>query len=358
MKTCVLHIGKYYEPYLGGMESFTYSLYKELEKKIDLKVISYNTIRKTEILNEKYKKVIKISNLFKFRSQPISISLFFWLKKLLKEVDIVHVHHPNPLVEFYLLPLLKNKKLIVTYHTDIVRQKFLKKLYSPFLYKFLDKSSHIIATSPNYVKSSKILQKYKKKVVVIPLGLALDEIRKNKIKDNLDLKKKYGDYILYVGRLVYYKGVEYLIKSARYIKNNILIIGTGPLEKKLKKIAPKNVIFLGKVPYLELYYQNCKLFVLPSSERTEAFGMVILEAMSFGKPIISTELGTGTSFININGKTGFVVKPKDEKELAKAINKILCDENLYKKFCKNSLYRVKEFDIKKIADSYLRLYYE
>jgi len=170
---------------------------------------------------------------------------------------------------------------------------------------------------------------------------------------------------LFVGRLCYFKGLEYLIEAMQYVNGKLLIIGTGPEEQNLKAKVNKDnlnwkIIFLGNISNNDLpsYYDACDLFVLPSSHRSEAFGTVIIEAMASGKAVISTELGTGTSFVNVNGKTGIVVPPRNAKLLADAINSLLADEQLRKKYELNAKRRSEEFSSEHLVEKITNLYTE
>jgi rhamnosyl/mannosyltransferase len=355
----ILHIGKYYEPHLGGTEHFTHSLYHELKKDVKIVVLCYNTKPKTEIINDNGIKVVKVATYGKIRSQPVAFGLTRWIKELSKDVDIINLHFPNPLAEIALLRTNINKKIIVTYHMDIVRQKILGKLYNPIMDKILKKSDVIIATSPNYAKTSKNLIKFKDKVKIIPLGINVNTITHRVKKTGVErIMKRYKKNIsLCIGRLIYYKGTKYLVDAFKSIDGTLLVIGTGPLEKELKKNAPSNVHFLGKIADLNPYYAACDVFVFPSSERTEAFGMVQLEAMSFSKPLISTNLGTGTSFVNLNGKTGIVVKPKNSMALKKAVETLFYDKRLREKYGREANKRLmKYFTMDKVAKEYLKVY--
>lgn len=352
----VLHIGKYYEPHLGGIEHFTHNLYHKLKKNVKVTVLCYNTKPKTEIINDKGIKVVKVATYGKFRSQPIAFGMSKWIKELSKDVDIINIHFPNPLAEMALLKSKTDKRIIITYHADIVKQKLLVKFYTPIMNEVLEKAETIIVTSPDYAKTSKTLQKFKNKIKIIPLGIDIDE----KV-DNVEvekIRKKYGKNIaLCVGRLIYYKGTKYAVDAFKNIDGTLLVIGTGPLEKDLKKNAPSNVYFLGKIADLNPYYAACDVFVFPSSERTEAFGMVQLGAMNFSKPLICTNLGTGTSFVNINGKTGIVVKPKDSNALKNAVKKLFSDSKLRKKYGEEAHKRlVNYFTMDKITKEYLKVY--
>jgi rhamnosyl/mannosyltransferase len=181
----------------------------------------------------------------------------------------------------------------------------------------------------------------------------------------LKIRQEIGTpFVLFIGRLINYKGLRYLITAMKGVKAKLVIIGEGPLEYELRTLAynldlEDRVIFL-KVPYFEplgSYIDACDLFVLPSVMRSEAFGLVLLEAMACRKPVVTTELGTGTSFVCLNGVTGIVVPPKDPKALEEAINKILNNPNLAKKFGESGRRRVEEeFGLEKMGDAFLDLY--
>jgi glycosyltransferase involved in cell wall biosynthesis len=215
----------------------------------------------------------------------------------------------------------------------------------------LKKAKKIFVSNPNLIESSNHLRKFKEKCVVIPFGVDLEKFKLNEeIKKEVeDIKKRYKPpIILSIGRYVYYKGFEYLIEAAKNVKAKFLIIGEGALKEKyeniIKKLNLEDKVFL--IPHVENlipYYYACDLFVLPSIALSEAFGIVLLEAMVCGRPLISTEVGTGTSFINQDGITGFVIEPKNSKILSEKINAILENEKLKEKFSQNSLRRAQEF---------------
>ncbi len=169
-----------------------------------------------------------------------------------------------------------------------------------------------------------------------------------------------------IGRLVYYKGFEYLIESGQYVKDDvvIVIVGGGSLYERLKNMVKRlnlenKVHLAGRVEDVYSYIKNAGVFCLPSVERAEAFGLVLVEALYFGKPLITTAVeGSGMNYINQNGITGLVVPPRDAKALADAINKILSDSALYERFSKNALERFKEFEITSIGDKIISLYKE
>ena len=359
----VLHIGKYYEPNLGGIENHMYNLCHELKKDIKVTALVYNTTNRTEIYTDRGVKVYKIATLAKFRSQPLALQMKKFVKELSEDADIIHIHTPNPLAEYALVTSNINKPIVVSYHSDIVKQKLLLKAYMPYGLKLLDKADAIIAGSRKYANSSSILKRYRNKLRIIPLGIDPNISKHFSNEDVLKIKHKYGDKIvLFAGRLIYYKGVEYLIEAFRECQEySLLIIGTGDLEnkliKKVKDLNLKNVYFLGKVKNLIPYYQACDIFVLPSIERSESFGVVQLEAMACNRAVICTEINTGTSFVNKNKETGFVIKPQNSSELTKAIKFLFNHPTIRIQYGKNARKRVlKFFTIKNNTKENLKVY--
>ncbi|MGB9675010.1 MAG: glycosyltransferase, partial [Candidatus Nanoarchaeia archaeon] len=303
----------------------------------------------------------------KFASAPLSMDFIKCFKKLVKKYDLIHIHSPNPVAE--ILSIFSSKPIIVHWHSDIVKQKILYMFYKPFQQVFLKKARKIICTSPQYLESSKQITNYKEKAIIIPSGLNPKRLTYNVSNTEfLKLKEKIKDkkIVLSVGRLVYYKGFKYLIKSAKFLPDDVVVVigGSGPLYNELKKLVEKldlkDKIFLtGKIKDTGIFIKNCDVFCLPSIERAEAFGLVLVEALYYGKPLVTTEVyGSGMSYINKNGETGFVVPSKNPKALAEAIIKILSNKKLYQKFSKNALKRFKEFKISSIGNKIINLYKE
>lgn len=243
-----------------------------------------------------------------------------------KSADILHLHFPWPFGDLCYLLAGRGRPMIVTYHSDIVRQRMLGFVYWPLMELFLKRADRIVATSPVYAVSSPILRKYSDKVEVIPLGISESNYPRPTWESIELLYKNYGDgFMLFIGALRYYKGLEYLVRAAPGLPFPILIAGKGPEEKKLKQLArslgANNVQFLGhvneekKMGLLHL----CRAVVFPSHLRSEAFGITLLEGMMAGKPLISCDVGTGTSYVNLDGKTGHVIPPSDIQSLRKAM---------------------------------------
>ncbi len=366
----VLHLTKYCPPYKGGIETFTFDLVKELNNLgVGADILCFN--KESKILEFNKFKIFKSKVNFKINTAPISFKYTSFFFKIYKNYDIIHLHSPNPLGE--LISLFAKKPIVIHWHSDVVRKNF---LYIPYRFlqkKVLSKASFVIVTSPNYLKASEILQEFRKKCKVIPLGISFSRLENsatNKlgVEDSILEKvlKENKKIVLSIGRLVEYKGFEYLIKAAKYISNDaiILIIGNGPLYNSLRKLINKyrlnnKVFILTNVEDITPYLKTSYVFCLPSISRAEAFGLVLLEAMYYGKPLITSHIpGSGMVFVNQKGKTGLTVPPKNPKLLAKAINSLLNSPDSYKRYKLNCLKTIKNFDIKSVATQIVQLYEE
>ncbi len=322
----------FYPPVIGGIESHINVLSKGLiEQGVDVEILVSNTRPTLERKVVHGIKVTKAPEFGRYSSTPINPSLPKLIRELSADVDLLHFHIPNPAaVCAYGVSGLK-KPFVVTYHSDIVRQAKLKKIYWPFQKAFLEKADAIIATSPNYIESSNVLQRFKKKCIVVPIGI--DTKRFDSTDDafiNMLLRQYGNRLVLFIGKFRYYKGLSVLIDAMRYVEGNLVIIGDGPLRKsmtdQIKVYGLENKIrLLGELPNdnVTAFLKACKVFVLPSVLRSEAYGIVLAEAMVCGKPVVSTELGTGTSYVNLHKKTGLVIPPNNSKILATAITYLI-----------------------------------
>ena len=366
----VLQLGKYYPPDTGGIETVMYDITECLNKRgIKSDVLCSNkTYDYQEDIVNNYK-VIRTKSFGKYFSTSITPQMIFKLRRIVNEYDIIHIHLPDPMANLALFfANVRNQKIIIHWHSDIIKQKYLLKLYEPLQKWLLKKADSIIATTPKYIVESKYLRKFKNKCISIPIGIN-DERLKYDIQKVKEIRNKYQNkkIIFSLGRLVYYKGFEYLIKSANYLSDDyiILIGGSGPLKNELNNIIIKNnlgnkVKLLGRVEDDELgsYYEACNLFCLPSIEKSEAFGIVQIEAMSFAKPVVATKIeGSGVDWVNEDNVSGVNVNVKDSKALAEAFELINSDINSYNGYCKNARERFNTlFKREKMVDKIIKLY--
>lgn len=364
----ILQINKLYYPWIGGIETVVRQLADGLNiaKKVQVSVLAVNEKNTKEKVLSRIIDGVKVTKTrlnFFFGAQPISLGFFKELKK--QQADIYHFHFPDSWSILAALWARPQGKMVLTYHSDIVRQKILRLLFLPFLLVFLKKVNVIVATSPNLVNSSLILKFFRKKVVVIPL--AIEPMQYTVSKPVLNkMREQYGtDFILAIGRLVPYKGFTHLIEAMKYLHaERLIIVGDGFLGKQLKAQIIKNnlqqcVKIISFLDFAEIkaLYQLCKIFVLPSIGKNEAFGIVQMEAMYFNKPVVSTDLPTGVTYINRDKQTGLVVKRKSGVALAAAIKELSNNKQLYNKISRhNKSYILNNFIQNKMITAYLALY--
>lgn len=363
----VLQVNKLYYPHIGGVENHVRDLAVGIKDWVDVRVLVANTspIGRTETIDSV--EVTKAASLGRFRSAPLVPTFGLWLKRL--RSDIYHFHFPFPTGELAYLWARPPGKLVVTYHSDIIRQKLLLRAYTPYLRKFLASADRIIASSPNMIEHSPFLQNLKEKCTVIPFGIDLKKFELTPdIKEKINqLRMKYGPrMVFFLGRFIYYKGLEYLIVAMKEVDANLVIAGSGPLEQELKKMVAEsglkrkvNFVREPRDEDIAAYFHACDVFVLPSVERSEAFGIVQLEAQACRKPVVSTNLTTGVPFVNLDEETGLVVIPRSSTALADAINRLLEDDQLRMKLGAQAQARVeKEFTRELMAERVLKLYEE
>ena len=266
---------------------------------------------------------------FEIASTGFSVEAVPRLAKLVRNFDIVHYHFPWPFMDITHFLAGVRIPSIVTYHSDIVRQKSLLKLYQPLQRRFLKSVDCIIATSPNYLASSAVLEQHRDKVKVVTYGL--DKRIYPAPSDQLlaQWRTRLGErFFLFVGVLRYYKGLHILLEAAQGTEYPIVIVGAGPIEQDLKeqarKLGVRNVTFLGALPEEDkvALLHLCYAVVFPSHLRSEAFGISLLEGAMYGKPMISSEIGTGTSYINIHNETGLVVPPSNPDAFREAMHRL------------------------------------
>jgi rhamnosyl/mannosyltransferase len=301
---------------------------------------------------------------FQIASTGFSASAFLRFSQLAKNADLIHYHFPWPFMDVVHFATRVNKPTVVTYHSDIVRQKNLLKLYRPLKRRFLTSVDRIVATSPNYLATSEVLAHYANKVSVIPIGLDKSSYPQPAPERLAYWKDQFGErFFLFVGVIRYYKGLHILLEASQGTDYPIVIVGAGPIEQELKDQAAtlelRNVHFLGrlddedKVALLTLCYG----VVFPSHLRSEAFGISLLEGAMFGKPMISSEIGTGTTFVNIADETGLVVPPSDPIALRQAMQYLWENPEQASEMGRKAEQRYWDlFTADQMASSYVELY--
>lgn len=365
----ILQFGKFYPPSMGGTQQVMFETSEGVSNEgYTCDVLCSNT--EASYVEDRFDNytVFRTISYGIALSTSITPQLIYKLWQLDSKYDIIHVHAPDPMAFLALFLVRPKAKVIIHWHSDIVRQHRTRKLFFPlqnWVLRFADK---VIVTSTNYARHSSDLRDFMSKVEIIPLGTS-NYSNKSVEKNVADIKKKYKNkkIILAVGRLVSYKGFKYLVESAKYLDDDfiILIVGKGYEEKSLLDIISKNnlqdkVKLLGYISEQEKYdyLQACYLFCLPSITKAEAFGVAIIEAMSFSKPIVSTNMfDSGISWVNKDGATGIQVDTYSDEQLADAFKTIDNDKSLYESMSKNSLQRYEKlFSEKKMIQSTIELY--
>jgi rhamnosyl/mannosyltransferase len=324
----VLHFYKTYLPdSMGGIEQVIFQLCESgARHAIDSTVLTLSNDPAPGALQIHQHQVHQARMDFQLASTGFSYSVFKQFRELAAEADVVNYHFPWPFMDLVHFFSATKKPCVVSYHSDIIRQRHLLKLYRPLMRRFLDSADRIVAASPNYFHTSDVLQDYREKTRVITYGLDKSGYPQPDAARTERWRKKVGDrFFLFVGVMRYYKGLHILLDAMQGLNYPVVIVGAGPLEAELhaqaKALGLQNLHFLGrlgdedKVALLELSYA----VVFPSHLRSEAFGISLLEGAMYGKPMISSEIGTGTSYINIHNETGLVVPPSNPQAFREAM---------------------------------------
>lgn len=348
----ILHLGKYYLPNKGGIETATKQILENNDGKFQSTLVHFG-VENFEKQHKKYKQIC-CKVLIKLFSQPLSVSYFYKIIKEAPKNEIIHIHAPNPIayLAIFFAKLTKKNRILIHWHSDIIKKGFIYWLIKPIERYILNKSIKIIVATNEYAKDSFPLKNYQKKITIIPYSIKptiiSSRIKKKYFNKYKSLYKK--NIILFVGRFVNYKGINFLINSAKYIQDNslILIAGSGDLGRKLKKTITKNsnkILLINQPSDEEInyLYSMATIFCLPSINKAEAFGIVLIEAMSHGLPLVTFKIrGSGVNFINQNNVTGRVVDKINGEDLADSINKILNSTTLLNKYSTNSKERFKK----------------
>ena len=354
----ILQLGKFY-PIFGGVEKVEWDLTRGLSKRGVMCDMLCCGLRREVKRNDKgsyfgnrhvitfneYGKCTVVPAWAKVAATMLSPRLVIELRNVMKDYDIIHVHHPDPMAALALWLSGFKGKVVLHWHSDILKQKALLRLYSPVLRWMIDRADAIVGTTEVYVKNSPFLKNVQEKVCAIPIGIkpvVPDTAGAERIRSRYKGKK----LIYSLGRLVGYKGYDYLIEAARFLPDDyhILIGGDGPDRDKLvQKIMECGVMakvsLLGFIDSADFaaYYTACDVFALSSIYKTEAFAIVQIEAMSCGKPVVATQIdGSGVSWVNCNGYSGINVEPCNARALADAIIELTSDEDRYAGYCANA----------------------
>lgn len=365
-KPRILLVNKFYSPWIGGVEAVVQNLAEGLKDEFTTRVLCCSP---PDLSTKRLVNNIPVTCARSFATwwgMPMAPEFPFRLWQEASKSDIVHLHLPFPLADLSWLLLKIKKPLVITFHAPIVRQRPVMFLYTPFLESIFKKAQAVIITSPrikNYIPG---LYPFEKKIKIIPLGIDPSLFQLNKAGHNSNLiRRHYGTpLLLVVGRLNYYKGIHVLMEAMSKIDAQLLIIGNGVHGPRLKKILNKlphrrRIHFIGEKTDSGLinFYHACDIFILPSIYPSEAFGIVQLEAMAAGKPIVNTRLASGVPWVARHNKEALTVTPDDPDSLAKAINLLLEKPDLGKKLGEAGRKRLlQKFTLSTMLASHRELY--
>lgn len=327
----IVHVYKDYFPILGGVENHIKMLAEaQAAAGHDVTVLVTNPGGEPKFVVENQVKIIRAARMATVASTPLSVDLQRQLRYL--KSDVTHLHFPYPVGELSQWLFARKRPYVITYHSDVVKQQLLLRFYKPMLQRVLRDARQLIVSNGNYIESSEWIRPYADKCNVIPF--AVDSHRfhpDNKAKHPTHEKPT----LLFIGRHRYYKGVDDLIRAMADVDAQLLIGGDGPERSAWEQLSKKldlahKIKFIGNVAEEELpqFFASGDIFVLPANARAESFGIVLQEAMASGLPCVTTELGTGTSWLVRDGESGFVVPPQNPAALAEVLQKLVTNPDL------------------------------
>lgn len=381
----VVHLGKFYPPAPGGIETHLQTLARsqaEAGLEVDVVVVNHadrlgndttfdRWTRTSDIVDDDGKvRVSRIGRLASVARLDICPTLLKELRRIQHQgVDLFHLHTPNPTMLLALIALGTRVPVVVMHHSDVIRQKLLRHFLTPFERRIYSQAASVIASTPPYIEASPLLKRYRDKVEIIPFGIDLNDYLDPSpaaLRASEQWRRDYGEPLwLMVGRLIYYKGIDVALRSLREVPGKLVVVGTGPLREELGRQAESlgvadRVVWKGHVGRDELIgaYRAATAFWFPSNARSEAFGLVQVEAMASGCPIVNTEIhGSGVPWVSPNEVSGLTVPVNDPIAFARAANRLLTEPGLRERYSENARQRcVQEFSVSKMTERTIQLY--
>ena len=370
----VTHVNKYFfPPHLGGVEQSLNLLTTHLAAAgHEVSAIVSNEGPATVRENVGGVDVLRLSRSIALSSTPIAPGMPAAIREATRgehAADVLHFHFPYPWGDWSWLVSGASGPAGMTYHADIVRQKRMLAVYAPVLRRVLERMDRIIVGAPQIAENSPFVSRHLDKVRVVPFAIDTDRLVGNAEMDARVASARKGrtrPLVVFVGRLIYYKGVSVLVDAMKDVDADLVIIGRGPLEDELREKAvalgiSEKLTFLAPVDDAELaaWYRAADVVCLPSTHATEAYGLVQLEAHACGTPVVSTNLPTGVPFVNLDGVTGLIVPVGDARALAGALSRLTTDKELRDNLGKQAKERVfSEFSVPTMVQRTLAVYAE
>lgn len=369
----VLQFGRYWNENFGGLERHVQLLSKGLAAQgIDVvNLVAASGIDGSDEFLDGYRlvRVPSFGTVFSTAMAPALVLKALTLHRE-KPFDVIHLHFPDPLSHLAALFLPASIKRVITWHSDIVRQKRLLSLYRPLLQRFTRRADALVAATQMHYESSTqipadlpVMRRH-----VIPYGLNYESLELTPslvaLRDAIRSKANGRPVLFGLGRHVYYKGFNVLIEAMQQVDALLVLGGDGPLRVELEALAVQSGVagkiwFTGRLPEKDLpaYFHACDLFCLPSVAQSEAFGLVQLEAMACGKPVVCTQLNNGVNTVNVHGETGLAVPVGDAGALAMAMNQLIADQPLRERLGRQAMQRaITEYSLQAMGQRHLALY--
>lgn len=364
----VLHVGKFYPPSSGGIEKVVQVLCEAERAVVDSHVLVANdrpaTVR--EVVNGV--PVTRVASWTKVGAVALCPTFPYWMRRMSSDSDVIVIHEPNPVAIVAHAIVRPTSRLVFWMHAEVVRPRWrYKAFYRPFLRRVLRFADRIVVASPPVAQHAVELQDFREKCVVVPYGIDPDEhalADENRARVEQIRRERPEPLVLFVGRMVPYKGVDVLLRSLVNVNARAILVGEGPKRSAWQQLAldlglGDRVRFAGQTSPADLaaLYHACDVLVLPSVTKAEAFGMVQLEAMACRKPVVSTSLQSGVPWVNQDGVTGSVVLPGDAAALADAMTTLIEDPMLRSRMGDAGRARVlAEFSIRRMVKQTTALY--
>jgi len=370
-----LQFGKLLPPPYAGVEAHVDQLLRALQAQMPGTLLACSADNESAILQRglPYRAIVK-RFYGRVASAPVAPGMMTEVRRELTSgrSNLLHLHAPNPMGDVAGLLFGRDAPLVLSWHSDIVKQKALLSLYSPIQRRVIDRADAIVVFTPAHYESSRQLKQagVDRKLHLIPMGFDFSRLAaQHSDPDMVDRLAAFSDgrvMLLTVGRHVYYKGYEYLLSAFANLEGDpvLLMVGTGPLSDDLRAQAAqlgidRRVWFTGEVTESELVaaYSACDIFTLPSIEPSEAFGIASAEAMACGKPTVICELGNGVNYLNQAGRTSLAVPPRDVPALASALQTLVDDGLLRQRMGEEAKRWVQAtFSAEVMRDAHMRLY--
>ena len=361
----ILHVGKYYPPHMGGIETYLQSLVRRQARSCTVKVIVANDGIRSIHECKDGAELFRLGCLGTIKSMPLCPTLPWHIGKA--QTDIIHMHMPNPAAAFAYIVSRCQIPLVITHHSDTTGRANIRRLSEPFVQEAMRRAFRIIVTSRRYADTSMELELHLDKIEVIPHGIDPSRFAEPDQRTVSNIQSRYGPrLIIAIGRLVPFKGFEILIQAMQKVPGNLLLIGEGPLRKHLEGLAIEcgisgRVFFAGEIDNSQIvnYLSAADVFTMPSISRAESFGIVQLEAMAAGIPVVNTSSDSGVPDVSLDGITGMTVPPADACALAHALTTLLTDREARLKMGEAGKARVRrEFSEERMSLRTTRIYDE